>query len=97
MATYRHPVTGVELNGIIRRKRLTKAEQLTARLLMAEGECRWSAALRLGTHPLQIGEAPAQNRKPGKTGKPRGGTLSRSAATRDPRQFTLPQIPLTGR
>lgn len=88
MATLRHPITGVIINdiGIVRTKRLTEEEQLTARLLMEGGDTRCLAAAKLGVHPLAI-NATGQPR-PGR-GAPRGATLSSRHAFRDQRQTSM--------
>lgn len=57
MATYLHPVTGVELNQIdVRRKSLDETEQATVRLLRQSGTYVSDIAHMMGTNPARIGE-----------------------------------------
>lgn len=57
MATYRHPVTGVELNEIPRkRKSLSEAEAVTAHLMRHAGETFTDIVQKLGTNANRVGE-----------------------------------------
>lgn len=59
MATFRHPVTGVELNVVtVRRAHLTgEAELETVRLLRADGEPKHIIAAMFGINQGRISEA----------------------------------------
>lgn len=57
MATFRHPITGVELNPIaIERKALSFDEAVTAHLLRSRGTKYNHVAQLLGTNTHRVGE-----------------------------------------
>ncbi|RWR28819.1 hypothetical protein D2T31_11950 [Sinirhodobacter populi] len=56
MATFRHPVTGVEINalGVFRPRKLDDSEAETARLLRQEGHKVQDIAAMLGTNQGRV-------------------------------------------
>lgn len=57
MATYRHPITGVELNTIaVKRKALDFEDAVTAHIMRARGVNFAEIAHQLGTNPARVGE-----------------------------------------
>ena len=55
MSTYRHPITGVELNDIdVKNAALGPQEAVTVHILSQEGKDRTTIAHMLGTNPARI-------------------------------------------
>lgn len=55
MATFRHPITGVELNNItLVRKALSYRDAVTVHVLFRQGVSKTDIAHKLGTNPARV-------------------------------------------